>query len=181
MEENSKASVTLVDLVRLFKKKFVLLVVVALLAAIVGGALGAFLNVRATTYMAEIEISVFPTDGSNGLLYLLRSGRFAEQMLLQENGLPPKDQCNAADYEAAEKALAELAAARAQRVEKYEEASRHYVTDVEYVYKALTEEYNSVLTLLKMYKEAQAQGAAPDMGGVNSDGTVNADFTDNDK
>ena len=33
----------------------------------------------------------------------------------------------------------------------------------------------------KLYKEAQAQGGAPDMGGANPDGTVNADFTDNDK
>jgi len=34
----------------------------------------------------------------------------------------------------------------------------------------------------KLYKDAQANGAAgPDMGGVNPDGTVNADFTDNDK
>ena len=33
----------------------------------------------------------------------------------------------------------------------------------------------------KMYKDAQAAGAAPDMGGTNPDGTVNADFTDNDK
>ena len=33
----------------------------------------------------------------------------------------------------------------------------------------------------KLYKDAQAQGGAPDMGGANPDGTVNADFTDNDK
>ena len=33
----------------------------------------------------------------------------------------------------------------------------------------------------KLYKDAQAQGGATDMGGANPDGTVNADFTDNDK
>ena len=156
MEENSKDTVTLVDLVKLFRKKIVALIVVGLLVAILGGVVGGFLTARSTTYCADMEINVYPSDGGDALLYMLRSGRFAEQMLLEENGLPPKDQCNAADYEVAEKALEELAAIRALRIEKYKEFSRHYVTDVEHVYKALTEEYDGVLTVLKMYKEAQA-------------------------
>ena len=156
MEENSKNAVTLVDLVKLFQKKFKALIVVALLAAILGGVLGGFFTVRATTYCADMEISVSPTDDGDALLYMLRSGRFAEQLLVEKNGLPPKDQCNAEDYDAALKALEELEAIRALRMEKYEEFSRHYVTDVEHVYKALTEEYDGVLTVLKMYKEAQA-------------------------
>ena len=156
MEENSKNAVTLVDLVKVFQKKFKALIVVALLAAILGGVLGGFFTVRATAYCADMEISVSPTDDGDALLYMLRSGRFAEQLLVEKNGLPPKDQCNAEDYDAALKALEELEAIRALRMEKYEEFSRHYVTDVEHVYKALTEEYDGVLTVLKMYKEAQA-------------------------
>lgn len=162
MEENSKASVTFVDLIKLFQKKFKVLVVVGLLAAILGGLCGAFLTVQATTYRAEIEISVSPTDGSDDILYFLRSGRFAEQMLLEENGLPARDECNAADYDAALKLLEELDVIRRQRIEKNKEVARHYISDVENHYKGLTDEYNGVLTLLKMYKEAQADALVSD-------------------
>ena len=155
MEENNNV-ITLVDLVSLFRKKFKLLVVIGLLVAIVSGVCGGFLAVRGAVYKAEIEFSISPSAKYEPFLYYLRSGRFAEQMLLQENGLPPKDQCNAADYDAALVALQQLAAIRDQRIEKSREINRFYTADIENRYKLLTDEYNEIYGLLKMYKEAQA-------------------------
>ena len=156
MEENNKATITLIDLVRLFQKKFKTLVVIGLLVAIVSGACGCFLAARGTVYKAEIEFSISPAAEYEPFLYYLRSGRFAEQMLLQENGLPPKDQCNAADYDAALVALQQLAAIRDQRIKKSREINRFYTADIENRYKLLTDEYNEIYGLLKIYKEAQA-------------------------
>ena len=155
MEENSKSSVTLIDLVKLFRKKFKLLVVIGLVAAIIGGACGILLGAINTTYVAQIEIGVTPASGSKKLLYLLRSGHFAEQMLLEENGLPAKDECNAEDYEAALEALKKLDEIRTQRIEKRKEVSRYYISDIEHRYKELSDEYSNTLSILKMYKEAQ--------------------------
>ena len=158
MEENSVNEVTLIDLVKLFKKKFKVLVVIGLIAAILGGVVGALATVTGATYSAELEIYITPADGSDRLLYDLRSGRFAEQLLLENNGLPTKELCNAADYEAAEKALAELADIRQRRIDKHEEISRYYTEDIEHQYTVLTSEYNNILNVLKMYKDAQTDG-----------------------
>ena len=158
MEENSVNEVTLFDLMKLFKKKLKALVVIGLIVAILGGVVGAFVTVTDAVYSAELEVYMTPADGSDRLLYDLRSGRFAEQLLLEKNGLPAKELCNAANYESAEKALKELADIRQKRIDKHEEISRYYTSDIEYQYTVLTNEYNNILNVLKMYKDAQTDG-----------------------
>jgi hypothetical protein len=158
MEENNTKEISLIDLIKLFQKKFKALVLIALIAAIIGGAAGVFLNITGATYSAELEIYMTPADGSDRLLYDLRSGRFAEQLLLEENGLPAKELCNAADYEAAERLLTELEVIRQARIDKHEEISRYYTSDIEHQYAVLTNEYNNILSVLKMYKDAQTDG-----------------------
>jgi primosomal protein N'' len=158
MEENNTKEISLIDLIKLFQKKFKALVLIALIAAIVGGAAGVFLNITGATYSADLEIYMTPADGSDRLLYDLRSGRFAEQLLLEENGLPAKELCNAADYEAAERLLTELEVIRQARIDKHEEISRYYTSDIEHQYAVLTNEYNNILSVLKMYKDAQTDG-----------------------
>lgn len=152
MEENV---ISLVDLVNVFKKKFVKIVIFAVIAAIIGGAVGGLMTVLNATYNAELEIYVTPADGSDRLLYDLRSGRFAEQLLLEKTGLPAKDKCNAADYDAALKALEELADIRQKRIDKHEEISRYYTSDIEHQYSVLSSEYDRILGVLKTYKDAQ--------------------------
>ena len=155
MEENSVNEISLLDLVKVFKKKFKAIVVIALVLAIVGGGVGGLLAILNRTYSVEMEIFVTPADGSDRLMYNLRSARFAEQLLLEENGLPAKELCNAADYEAAEKVLNELAEIRQKRIDKSEEISRYYTSDIEHRYTVLTNEYNRILNVLQMYKNAQ--------------------------
>ena len=152
MAENT---VSFIDLVNLFKKKFVKIVIIAVIAAIIGGAVGGLMAVLNATYDAELEIYVTPADGSDRLLYDLRSGRFAEQLLLEKTGLPAKDKCNAADYDAALKALEELADIRQKRIDKHEEISRYYTSDIEHQYSVLSSEYDRILGVLKTYKDAQ--------------------------
>jgi hypothetical protein len=158
MEENNTKEISLIDLIKLFQKKFKALVLIALIAAIIGGVAGVFWNITGATYSAELEIYMTPADGSDRLLYDLRSGRFAEQLLLEENGLPAKELCNAADYEAAERLLTELEVIRQARIDKHEEISRYYTSDIEHQYAVLTNEYNNILSVLKMYKDAQTDG-----------------------
>ena len=156
MEENNTKEISLIDLIKLFQKKFKALVLIALIAAIIGGAAGVFLNITGATYSADLEIYMTPADGSDRLLYDLRSGRFAEQLLLEENGLPAKELCNAADYETAERLLTELEVIRQARIDKHEEISRYYTSDIEHQYSVLTNEYNNILSVLKMYKIGRA-------------------------
>ena len=166
MEQNKtgtgKATVYLGDLLKLFVKKFKVILIVGIVVAIIGGALGGITAAMESAYVAELSISVSPIDDSDRLLFNLRTGRFAETLLLEENGLPPKDMCNAADYEAAVKALAEYDAAREARREKYYELSSYYTAVVDSKYNSLKTEYDAIFSVLKLYKEAAVEGFATD-------------------
>ena len=155
MEENNTREISMLDLIKLFRNKFKVLVVVGLIAAILGGACGLLITALNITYTAELEIYVTPSDGSNRLLYDLRSGRFAEQLLLESTGLPAKELCNADDYDAALALLKELEEVRQKRIDKREEISRYYTSDIENRYNVLVTEYNEVWGRLQTYKNAQ--------------------------
>ena len=147
-----------IDLLRLFTKKLKPIIIIGLVFAIVGGVAGVLLTSLGATYVAEVKISVTPIDDSDRLLFNLRSGRFAEVLLLEENGLPPKAQCNAEDYDEALKALEAYEDARERRWDKYVESSLFHMTDIDTTYKRLESEYNAAFELLKMYKEADGEG-----------------------
>ena len=146
------------DLIKLFAKKFKVLLIVGLVAAIIGGGLGVLFTSLRAEYRAEINISVSHVDDSNKLLYNLRSGRFAELLLLEANGLPAKEKCNAADYDKALEAIEAFESAREKRLEKYIEMSNYHMTDIESTYKRLEAEYLEAFELLKVYKEADGEG-----------------------
>ena len=156
MEENNASVLTLVDLVNLFKKNFVKLLIIGIVVAILGGVFGGYRAMSDKSYNAELEIYVSPSENSDRLLYDLQSGRFAERLLLEKNGLPAKELCNVEDYNAALKTIEELADIRQQRIEKNEEIARYYTADIENKYNVLKTEYDNVLNVLKMYKSAQA-------------------------
>ena len=146
----------------LFGKKLKLIVAIGIIAAIIGGAVGGLRIAANITYDAELIIYTSHVDDNNDLLYALRSGVFAEKLLLEKNGLPPKDKCNAADYEAAQKALAEFEAAREKLKEKNEEVRTHYISDIESKYQALQNEYDLILEALMVYKESPDEGDGRD-------------------
>lgn len=148
------------DLLRLFAKKIKPIIIIGLIFAIIGGTAGVFLNSVGGNYTAEVKISVTPIDDTDRLLFNLRSGRFAELLLLEENGLPPKSECNAEDYDAALKALNAYEDARAKRWDKYVETTVFHMNDIDTTYKRLENEYLAAFELLKMYKEADGEGFA---------------------
>ena len=161
MEQNmvneNKAKLCVSDLIRLFFKKLKVIVIIALICGIIGGALGVYFAIDNAQYTAELNIYVSPLDDTDVLLNDLRSGRFAELLLLDENGLPPKASCNAKDYENALAALKVYEDARERRWQKHVEASEHHITDVESTYKRLEEEYTRVFELLTVYKTADGE------------------------
>ena len=155
---NQAGTVSLWKVLTLFVKKIKAIVIFTLIAAILGGALGAALTIMNESYGFEMVIKVSPVSESDDLLYALSSGYFSEKLILDENGLPPKALCNPTDYAAAEKALADYAAAREDAKEKSKASNTYYISDIENKYLALQNEYNQVFSLLKIYKDAQTEG-----------------------
>lgn len=119
MDQNNNTSsnmVSLMDLWTLFVSKLKLLVIVGLLVALVSGVLGAVLSLFGNSYEAVVKFYVSPNDSSDTLLYNMQSEMYAEELLLDKNGLPPKKECeNKADYDAA---VAAINAYEAKREEK---------------------------------------------------------------
>ena len=160
MENKNNETKTMIcasDLVNLFASKFKVIVIIGLIVAILGGGWGVLFTSINAKYRAEINISVSPVDNSDRLLFDLRSGRFAETLLLEENGLPAEDKCDPKDYANALAAIKAFEEARELRWEKYVEKSNHHVTDVENTYKRLLAEYEEAFNLLKMYKDADGE------------------------
>lgn len=110
MDQNVNGSnglVSLMDLWTLFVSKLKLLVIVGLLVAIASGVLGAVLSLYGNRYEAEVKFYLSPSDTSDTLLYNMQSEIFAERLLLDKNGLPPKKECsNTKDYDAALEVIA---------------------------------------------------------------------------
>jgi len=102
------------------------------------------------------------SDDNDSLLYALRSGKLNEKILFEENGLPPKAQCNEEDYEAAEKALKAYEDARELAKEKYEAVRNYYIKDIEQKYNQLLNEYNRAHRELETYKNPQTEGVIDD-------------------
>ena len=159
-----KETVTLWDILKLLAGKIKIIILVALVAAILGGAFGGFMAYRGVTYYAEIGLSVSPVDDSDNLIYTLKSERFIEKLLFEENGLPAKEDCNPEDYDKALKALEEYEEARESRNEKYDQYTQYYIQDVEQEYNMLKTKYDQIFNVLKLYKEAAVEEFAKDEG-----------------
>ena len=157
MNNENKKTFYVSDLLKLLVKKAKVLCIVAVVAAILGGGIGAVFAYDAAEYTAELDISVTPVDDSGALLNSLRSGRFAELLLLDKNGLPPKAACDKTDYENALAAIKAFDSAREKKHEKYIELSMHHITDVENTYKRLEEEYKLAFAALEVYKGADGE------------------------
>lgn len=162
MEQNKNTPIRVGDLLTLFVKKIKLLIVIGLIFAILGGAWGGLMDSLSMRYNAVIDISISPADETDVLLYDLRSGSFAEKLLLEKNGLPKKELCDPEDYNAALKALAEYETAREKRLEKYYELSYYYTAPIENKYQTLKNDYNEILERLKLYKAVSFEGLDKD-------------------
>ena len=153
MEQNTNTAkeITFGDLCRLFAGKWVLFLVLALVFGFVGGAFGVVSAIDNRTYGATLTFNISDSQNSDDLLYLLRSESFAEKLLLEENGLPKKEDCDAADYAAAEAALKKVADLRAERQTIVEQLDRRTVEFrlISLTYSQLETDYNEISLVLE--------------------------------
>ena len=152
----------LVDLLKILGAKIKLIVCIALIAAILGGALGAVITLFGKKkFGAQVEFYITPSADSQ-VLHLLASERFAEKLLLDENGLP--EGASGEDYDAAiaaksayNEALENLDTARKASKEAPRELA---IAQKEYEEKQKA--YEDVYNLLAVYKGANDVEASKD-------------------
>lgn len=148
------------DLWKIFASKWKMYVIVAVLAAILGGVYGFFKTNFEVTYDTVISFNLSPSDSTDALLYNLQSEMFSEKLLLEENGLPPKDQCNEKDYNAALKAIKEFEDTRAEKAELKKKLDGVQTSVEENHYNNLLKEYNRIFEVLSVYKQAAVESIA---------------------
>lgn len=145
----------LLDLLKILLAKIKLIVCVALIAAILGGAFGfAFTLIGNHDFGTKIEFYITPNAPDSQILHLLSSERFAEKLMLDENGLP--EGYSGAEYDAAlaaklESKAADAAYAEAKRASKM--APRELAA-IQKTYEEKQKAYEDVYNLLSVYQSA---------------------------
>ncbi len=153
---------TLADVVKMFKGKLKAIICIALICAVIGAGVGVLLSFTDAVYGGEIKFYLSPGESSQTLIPLLQSEAFAERLLLDEYGLPPKSECKAEDYDAALAAVKAEQEARAEklRLSKVVAAYPYELALVEEEYKVLSDEYSRIYNLLNIYKSAPAEAVS---------------------
>ncbi len=166
MDQNNQANynddLTFADIIRMFKGKLKLIICITLIGALLGAGVGVFTSFSNEMYGGNITFYLVPGEDTQSLLQILKSDSFAEKLLLDENGLPPKAECNAADYDAALAAVQSERAARAEKAKIYKELT-HYpyiLAPIETEMKSLEDKYDDIFNLLQTYESAQDQVAS---------------------
>ena len=163
MEQNTNShanqEITFLDLCRLFVSKWKIMLIFALIFAIVGGLIGGLRVYGDDTYGTTMRFNLSPSDSTDALLYNLQSEMFAEKLLLEENGLPPKAECNAEDYAAAVAAIEAFNAIRLQKKELKAELDKAQTTAVEYEYNRLVAEYEAISAQVDIFLKASDEVA----------------------
>lgn len=144
MDQNNNGStglISLMDLWTLFVSKLKLLVIVGLIATIVSGVLGTVLSLFGNRYEAVVKFYVSPSDSTDTLLYNMQSEIFAEELLLEKNGLPPKSECeNKNDYDAAIEVIGRYEAKREEKrlkkleIEDFNAEANQKIYEEKYLY-----------------------------------------------
>ena len=145
----------LLDLLKILLAKIKLIICIALAAAILGGVFGfAFTLIGNHNFGTQVEFYISPNAPDAQILHLLSSERFAEKLMLDENGLPEGG--SGAEYEAAlaaklESKAADLAYAEAKRASKI--APRELAA-IQKTYEEKQKAYEDVYNLLSVYQSA---------------------------
>lgn len=162
MEQNSHSEnnspLSLAETLGMFKGKLKIFVTLILITAVVAAAVSfVWLSINAD-YGATLTFYLTPDDSSNALLPLLQSESFSETLLLDSNGLPPKDDCDPDDYNAALTAINEFNSARAERRElkKKLDLLPSEISVITEKHRELTEAYSRVYALLDSYLSLQS-------------------------
>ena len=145
----------LLDLLKILLAKIKLIICVALVAAILGGAFGfAFTLIGNHDFGTKIEFYITPDAPDSQILHLLSSERFAEKLMLDENGLP--EGSSGAEYEAALAAKLESKAADAAYAEA-KRASKNAPRELAAIQKKYEEKqkaYDDAYDMLSVYQSA---------------------------
>lgn len=166
---NTQDEVTFAEIVRMFRGKLKVLICVALVAAIVGGAAGVLSSKFSEVYGSDIEFYLSPETNTQALLQYLKSDAFAERLLLNEYGLPEgSDRYDG--YDEAKNAVKEEFAARDLVIELNKTFTdfNYYVStdpnakdhekmtfnEVDNRHKELLAQYEECYALLEVYKNA---------------------------
>lgn len=145
----------LLDLLKILLAKIKLIVCVALVAAILGGAFGfAFTLIGNHDFGTKIEFYITPNAPDAQILHLLSSERFAEKLMLDENGLP--EGSAGPEYDAAlaaklESKAADIALAEAKRESK---SAPRELAAIQKTYEEKQKAYDDVYNLLSVYQSA---------------------------
>lgn len=163
MQNNATKPLTFVDVIRMFKTKTVIVIVcISLVAALLGG-LASFLYLNRTPYYgSEITFYLTSKDGTHALLPLLNSDSFAEKLLLDENGLPPKAECDENDYNTALEAVKAYNDALNIKRDSAKKAESLIakVSEKKAIYDSRLAEYTRIYDLLSAYLNAYNSAAA---------------------
>lgn len=168
MEKTEKKEITIADMWHIFVKNIKLLIIVTLVAAIIGGTLGGTFAWCGYTYGARLEFKISSIDSTDSLLYNLNSESFAEKLLLEANGLPPREICNAEDYDAALAAIEVYNQARETKREIKRELDRYQTSSISFEMDVLDSEYNKIFEQLKVYKTTYSDVIASEETHINT-------------
>ena len=169
MEQNYNPSAptqtfTLADILRMFRGKGKAIIAAVIVSAIIGAIIGCAFSFVFVSYGGTVTFYISPAESSNALLPLLNSDSFAEKLLLDENGLPPKEDCNESDYNAALEAVKTFNEARTHKYNLRRHITMYNsdMTIISSKYSELEQTYTSILAELKMYLSAQDEVAKTD-------------------
>ena len=153
----------LLDIIKILLSKAKLLICITLLAAIIGGALGGAITLLGIReYGTQVEFYITPNSPDSNVLHLLASERFAEKLLLDENGLP--ENRSGAEYEAAlaAKHEADAAAKALTEAKKLSKEAPRALAIAQKNYEEKQKAYEDVYNLLNIYKSATSDKIAED-------------------
>ena len=153
----------LLDIIKILLSKAKLLICITLLAAIIGGALGGAITLLGIReYGTQVEFYITPNSPDSNVLHLLASERFAEKLLLDENGLP--ENRSGAEYEAAlaAKHEADAAAKVLTEAKKLSKEAPRALAIAQKNYEEKQKAYEDVYNLLNIYKSATSDKIAED-------------------
>ena len=153
----------LLDILKILLSKAKLLVCITLLAAIVGGALGGAITlIGKRDYGTQVEFYITPNSTDSNVLHLLASERFAEKLLLNENGLPENRSGEDYDKALAAKLESDSAAQALTEAKKISKEAPRALALAQKNYEEKQKAYEDIYNLLSVYKSATSDAIAED-------------------
>ncbi len=177
-QSNIQNEVTMVDIIKLFRGKLKTIICIALIAAILGAAIGVAMSFLFSQYGGTVKFYLIPGTKTQTFIQLMKSEKFAEELLLDENRLPENYDKNDPDYKAALAAVTAEREIRDKRIKLNKQISEFSYTvvdpnsqkeyeritfnEIESKYNTLVSDYDRIYNLLVVYKSTYSDKVAED-------------------